>query len=801
MVTLTGPGGTGKTRLGLQLAAELLDHFADGAFFVSLAPISDPALVTATIAQALAVRERAGETLDETLADFLRERQIVLLLDNFEQVLGGAPAVSALLAAAPRLKVLVTSRAPLRVRPERELAVPPLQFPDLTELPDLDALSRCEAVALFVERAREVKAEFALTRENAPAVAEICIRLDGLPLAIELAAPRVEVLGVEGLAARLDDSLLLGARRRTAMPRHRTMRAVVDWSYGLLSEDEQLFFRALGIFSGGFTVEAAAAVAIDSADARGDTIDRLAGLVAKSLVVADVSGAKPRFRLLDTTRAYAIEMLDESSERERIARRHAEYYRDLFERTERQAAVRPAGEWLADYAPEIDNLRAALDWALSQGGDGSIGVALTAAAVPLWFEMWLLEECRARAEQALSIVEREEDKDDDQRMRLYAAVALSQAFTTRSIRDTRATWVAALHIAQALKNTEYQLRALWGLWGTHVNRGEFKEGIAIATQFSQLAAAKSDSSDQLVGDRITGAVWHFLGDQRKARTHIERMLAFYVTPACGSTIVRFQSDQRVTAQMYLARILWLQGAADRAAHISKTNVEDAIATKHPQSLCNALAGAACPIALLTGDIETAERYISMLLDLTTREALELWHAHAICFEGQLLLGRGEVRKGLAKLQAGIDRLARAEFNQYIVAFLGPLAEALATINDISRALEVIDDALARSERYEAKWFYPELLRIKGSILLRTKETADSEAAQDQFLTSLEVAREQSALAWELRTSTSLARLRQTKGWGGEAHTILRSVCDRFTEGHETADLRIAAALLKELATS
>ena len=249
---------------------------------------------------------------------------------------------------------------------------------------------------------RAIVEDFALTDANAPAVVEICRRLDGLPLAIEFAAPRVEVLGVEGLAARLDDSLqLLGARRRTTMPRHRTMRAVVDWSYGLLSEDEQSFFSALGIFAGGFTVEAAAAVVPDAAKTPCSAIDRLADLVAKSLVVVDASGTQPRFRLLDTTRAYTIEKLDSSGERERMARRHAEYYLVLIKRAEAEAPARPPAEWLADYAREIDNLRTALDWTFSPGGDESMGVALTAAAVPLWMCLSLLDECRSRVDQAL----------------------------------------------------------------------------------------------------------------------------------------------------------------------------------------------------------------------------------------------------------------------------------------------------------------------------------------------------------------------------------------------------------------
>src|SRR5216683_1391166 len=313
-----------------------------------------------------------------------------------------ASLAEVVLRGVPGVNILATSREPLGVAGERECHLGPLSCPPPS--PKLTAAEATvfPAVQLFVERVTAIVEDFALTDANTPPVVEICRKLDGLPLAIEFAASRVAVLGVEGLAARLDDRLpLLGARRRTATPRHRTMRSVLDWSYGLLSEDEQPFFRALGIFTGGFTVEAAAAVAMGAASKRVDAINRLADLVAKSLVVADVSGAAPRFRLLDTTRAYAIEKLDGSGEREPIARRHAEHYRNVFEHAENEAAVRTTGEWLADYAQETDNLRAALDWAFSPGGDGSIGVALTAAAAPLWVRLSVLEECRSRTKQAL----------------------------------------------------------------------------------------------------------------------------------------------------------------------------------------------------------------------------------------------------------------------------------------------------------------------------------------------------------------------------------------------------------------
>jgi hypothetical protein len=365
-------------------------------------------------------------------------------------------------------------------------------------------------VQLFVERVTAVVEDFALTDANTPWVVEIGRRLDGLPLAIEFAAPRVAVLGVEGLAARLDDILpLLAARRRAALHRHQTMRAVVDWSYGLLSEDEQLFFRALGIFSGSFTVEAAAAVVVDPAtETCMGAIDRLADLVAKSLVVADVSGAKPRFRLLDMIRAYATEKLDASGEREPIARRHAEYYRNLFKRAEAEVATRPVDEWLADYAQEIDNLRVALDWAFSSGSDGKIGIALTQAAIPLWIRLSLLEECHSRVKQALGVLGTAGTLDPREGMRLLAALG----GPTLETPELGAAFTKVLEIAESLGDTEYQLRALRGLYYYHAATGRYRTALPFAQKLHDLAMKGSDSNDRLFGERMMGVAKHYLGD-------------------------------------------------------------------------------------------------------------------------------------------------------------------------------------------------------------------------------------------------------------------------------------------------
>src|SRR5713226_7770148 len=332
LLTIVGPGGIGKTTVALAVAERMIADYEHGVWLVDLAPLGDPRLVPSAVATVLGLEVRTENPLPGLVAD-LRDKRMLLLLDNCEHVIGVAASLAAaVLIGVPRVNILATSREPLAVAGEREHRLGPLGSP-----PNSSGLTAAEAAAfpavqLFVERVTAIVENFALTDANAQPVVRICQRLDGLPLAIEFAAPRVAVLGVEGLAAGLDHSLpLLTARRRTTMPRHRTMRAVVDWSYGLLSEDEQRFFRALGTFAGGFTVEAAAAGAVDPADTPCEAIDRLADLVAKSLVVADVNGAKPRFRLLDTTRAYANEKVEGSGERDRIARRHAEHYRDVFE--------------------------------------------------------------------------------------------------------------------------------------------------------------------------------------------------------------------------------------------------------------------------------------------------------------------------------------------------------------------------------------------------------------------------------------------------------------------------------------
>ena len=397
LLTLTGPGGVGKTRLALELARQVLDQFADGVCFVSLAPISDPALVQPAIAQALGVEQAPGQSVTEALEQYLLERQQLLVVDNFERLLEAGAPLTRLLVACPRLKVLVTSRVVLRLQGEHTYEVPPLTLPPAGHWSSPEQLDWYEGIRLFLERARAARSEFRVTTENAVAIVELCRGLDGLPLAIELAAARLSLLSPEAVLERLGNRLaLLTGGARDLPDRQRTLRATLEWSYGLLDASERSLFARLSVFVGGFTLEAAEAVVGGASEA--EVLEYISALVDKSLVrQQETIQHEPRFTMLETVREYALERLEESGELERMRRGHANYYLELAEESERASQGSLQGVWLERLETEYDNLRAALGWSLSPQGDTEMGLQLTGALSHFWYvrghhsesRMWL----------------------------------------------------------------------------------------------------------------------------------------------------------------------------------------------------------------------------------------------------------------------------------------------------------------------------------------------------------------------------------------------------------------------------
>ena len=799
LLSIVGPGGIGKTSVAIAVAEASVNTYEHGVWFVDLAPLADARLVPSAVAQVLGFDIRSDDPVPGLVGAF-RDRRLLLVLDNCEHVIEAAATLAvAILRGAADVHILATSREPLRAEGEHVQRLPPLSNGFPSDHPGAAEALAFPAVELFVERAAECLGEFELTDENAAIVAEICRKLDGIPLAIELAAARVESFGVRGLATHLDDRFrLLTSGRRSGPPRHRTLRAALDWSYEVLSEPERAVLRRLGIFMGGFTLDAACAVVADSGLVRGDVIDAVTELIEKSLAIVETTETEPRLRLLETTRAYALERPGESGKWEAVARRHAEYYRNLFERAEGEAAARPADEWLADYAREIDNLRAALDWAFSPGGDGSIGVALTTAAVALWIRLSLPEECRSRAERALAALGAGASRDARHEMKLHVAVGASLIHIRGAAGpETSMAYTRALEIAESLDDAEYRLRALWGLCTYHSANGRNRVALELAQRFHALAAERPDPNDRLTGEGMIGVAQHFLGDLPSARRHLEHVLVGDVTPNQMSHIIRFHTDQRVLMSVFFARVLWLQGFPDQARRAAHSTVEDAHAANNTISLCQALTHAACPLALLTGDLATAEHYSTMLLDHSTRFALAFWRAWGRSFQGVLVIQRGDVITGLRLLRAGFDEIGEAEFAIFrLIAIL--MADALVRAGKNADGLAAIEVAVARAERTEERWATAELMRVKGELLLLQGAPGAAPAAEDHFRQALDWGRQQGALSWELRASTSLARLLRDRDRIDEARDLLAPIYERFTEGFGTADLREAKRLIDAL---
>jgi predicted ATPase/DNA-binding winged helix-turn-helix (wHTH) protein len=801
-VTVLGPGGIGKTSVALAVAEQAAPSYGDGVCIVDCAPLLGTSLVARKLASTLGL-EIAVEDPTRGLVAFLHRKRMLIVLDCCERVVEDAAVlVESLLRGATGVGILATSREPLRAEGEIVYRLPPLEIPPASnDLTANDALN-FPAVQLFIERAASNLGQFELNDDDAPVVADICRKLDGIALAIELAAGRVDVFGLSGIAARLEDQVrLLTHGRRTALPRHQTLGAMLDWSYDALADSEQRVLRRLSVFAGRFTLAAAEAIAADDLVVSSEIVELVASLVSKSLVNADVRGAFSQYRLLDTTRAYAQKKLTESDEFDQTARRHALYVHSLLDKASADAAASSSIAAAATLSAEselVDEARTVIDWAFSTGGDIETGIALTAASVPLWTHLSLNGECCRYVEQALLAGRPVFGENDRREMQLLAALGGALVWTKGPGPEADLAFKSALKIADALKDTDYQIRLLWGLWSSHFNSGRIRISLETARQFRDVAINHGDRAAALVGERTVGMSLFYLGDHDNARQHAETMLRHYFRPRDRSHIIRFQFDPRIVSRTLRTKLLWAQGFPDQAMHEAHGAVEEATNVAHAMSLALTLAQGACSVALLSGDLAAAEIFINRLLKHTVEHALGLWHAWGECFAAMLVVARGQTAEGLETLHRILDELPPGAFFANYAAIQATLAETLGKVGAISSGHAAIDGALMRSERDDERWYVAEFLRIKGELLrLENRPTAVPEA-KEQFERSLDCARQQAALSWELRTSLSLARLYRAEGDIVAARGALEPVYSRFTEGFETADLTAAKTLLDAL---
>lgn len=793
VVTLTGPGGIGKTRLALEVVRNLAADFHGDRFLIELASLSDPGLLPSAVARVMGLR-LGDDAASLTVAQLTGSRKLLLVLDNCEHVIeAAAQFAETIVRLCPHVSILATSREVLRIDGEYVYRVPPLDVPPEDQADPKRVLEH-SAARLFVSRATASQADFLPDGENLSAISAICRRLDGIPLAIEFAAARAATLGLRHVAARLDDRFgLLTSGRRTALARHQTLRATLDWSYELLTPLEQHVLSRLSVFHGGFTLEAAAAVAEEPANTLPVIEDIVGKLAIKSLVALDGSGQRGRWRMLETIRAYALEKLDEAGQAVRARRLHAEYFRDLFAPISSRASLEAKTDGIAYEVRDLDNVRAALDWCFSPAGDLVIGVSLTASCVPVWLNLSLVAECRERVERALACPEIEQTLSARLRMQLYIAFGRVFVQSMGAEEQIGSVLSKGLEIATSIDDVDAELRALWAKWCYLDHKGEHGAAQSLAHRFAQAARRKGDSADILVGDRLIGYTAHYLGNQVDARRYLERVAEGYVAPSGQRHVIWFQHDQQVVAKVMLARVLCLQGFPDQAVQMARESLEQARASGQTLTLRYVLGWGLCPLSLMIGDLDAAADFVATLVDLAARRGLPFWQSVGRALEGTLAIRRGEFASGLTLLRAALD--SKPGWAGRFPDFLGAFADGLAGSGQLPEALSTVARPLADAEQGEACWYLAEMLRIKGKLLLQAG--GDRTEAQACFQAALDVGRRQGALLWELRSAVSLAgMLRRDRP--EEARQILAPVYGRFVEGFDTADLRAARAMLEAL---
>ncbi|MGF6758692.1 ATP-binding protein [Paraburkholderia sp. GAS334] len=674
LLTIAGPGGIGKTTVAVAIAYRFSGRTGIRALFVNFAPVSDKASVASTVASTLGVAVFSGNPVPGLIAS-LGDTPILLVLDNCEHVVEAVAQVAEqLLQGTSGVHLLVTSREPLRADGESVHRLSALPFPDVGARIGIEAAGSFPAISLFHDRAKAADDAFQFTVSNIGAVADICRRLDGIPLAIEFAAARVAHMDVRAIAARLDDRFaLLTQGRRTALPRHQTLKATLDWSYELLDPREQHVLRRLSVMRSSFGMREAVAVAGCGQIDELAVFDAISGLVAKSLVARDIGDADNPYRLLDTTRQYAHLRLLEAGEANATRRLHTihccETFADLGAAWEGKAQP----QWLAQLSKRIDDIRAAFEWASHQEGDPELEIDLVIATAPLWLHLSLPHEFLSMAEHAIAAVERSERSEQAGSTRhaeLLVAYGHSLWHTRGPTIEMARAFERAYALSRRLGDEALEFRILWGVFAHRLVTGRYLEGLALAEAMQAFADRSADSTLNQMSGRNLAYAHHYLGDQAKARTLIERVIALEAGPTREnlSKANDAQMDGRIASMTVYMRILWLQGETERAVRLARDCAELVASIEHDLSLVYGLALGSIPIMIWAGEHDFARQLTRMLRECTSRRGLAHWDVYGEGFE-HILAGKPVTlsRATVPQLEAFASAGCKVSMNALILA--------------------------------------------------------------------------------------------------------------------------------------
>lgn len=769
LISILGPAGTGKTRLARELGERLRLLYQDGVHIAELAQISDPIHLWPVLSQALQISPGPSQS-DPATRERLAQLHCLLVVDNCEHLVNAvSQAVIQLLGMAPHITVLITSQAALQIAGETRYLLPPLAVPDKT-LQAAATLQSYPAVRLFVERGRANWHDFHPSPETLWLIGDLCRHLDGIPLAIELAASRIPVMSVQEIHAGLDDRFwLLSNAPDTTLPRHQTIKTAVDWSYRLLNEREQRLFRSLGIFPDTFTMKSVADIDAIYGKDHWHIVNDLQRLLALSMLQVVSHEPVTRFRLLETLRMYAIEKLHEHGEYARLSAMHTAYCRHIVRQSMTDWFTLSTGDWRHQYGYLINDLRAALQRTLRHQEDIAIGADILQSMVPFWVEYSLYDECQRYIQPLLQEKNGPIVLTHEQKMALSAAAGKASTWASGPTPATHVAWRTALTLGEQIANDEVRLQAHYGLWLYHLRTGGLDEALHHAEAMCQLSDLRHDEEALATGRRLKGVALHFLGQHSEGRAYLERSLGWFEQGNAGHPF-RFGLDQQAAGQAFLSRLLWLQGETTAARTMAWRGVRRAVGLQHVCTLCCALAEGACMTAALNRNVRQVVRAATWLVRLASDNGLLFWQVY-----GELFLAwakRGAEANGLfASLSTtGLDW-------QY-----SPLL------------MEIRHDLVQQWDHHNTRtclWVMPELLRLKAS-------TVPPAERKTLLALALEQARRQGEAAWILRIANDLAPLLAAGGEQNKAESLLVSALAGVDPHFPTADLRRAAELSARL---